>query len=281
MTMPATAPPVPTHALLHVDDSDHWLPAARMLGAYLRHVDGRATIVATQLLASHRARALERARQELGLPPARAKGEPHAGLAEVVVPEVARALRVGLVAMGRLGSMDRITSGLVAQRVVRRTPASALVARGKGEAPRSILVCIEGAEHADADLDLALAFARAFDARLTLLHVLSQMRLSPAAAAPEPEAFLASDDATARALLALRDRARDAGVRCGAAARAGLVVEETLDQLRDGRHDLLVVGANDPSAPGAGLLEDFSSLILRASPVSTLVVRDARRRQPE
>lgn len=281
----ATAGPAdegrPTRIVLYVDDSSHWLQAARLLGEYVRHAGGEVTVTCALLLPGSRAKAMERAKQMLGLPEEQVRLLGRAGLIEYVLPDIARQVDADIVVVGRLGSADRLTSGLIAHLVAKRTPASVLIARGKPQSIRSILVCTEGARHGVADFERAAWIAKAFNARLTVLHVISQMGLTDRGQEELEEDlrdFVNSDAPEADHLRDLRDRLERRGIPGGVEVRSGLVVEEIIDAVVEGRHDLLVIGAHEIGGAGGHLYEDFASLILRSSPVSTLVVRDRLRR---
>ena len=269
--------------VLYVDDSRHWHPAAKLVGEFVRRAGGHVTVTSALLLPGGRQRAMDKAVEILGLPAEQVTTTGRPGIVEYTLPDVARKADADVVVVGRLGSADRLTSGLIAHLVAKRTPASVLIARGRPDALRKILVCTEGSRHGATDFERAATIAKAFGARLDVLHVASQMGLTDAARAEiddDLRDFLHSDAPEAEHLRDLEKRLAEKRLEGRILVRAGLVVEEILDALREGGHDLLVIGAHDIAAPGANLYEDFASLILRSSPVSTLVVRD-RLRRPE
>lgn len=266
--------------VLYVDDSAHWHSAARLVGEYVRQRGGRVVVASSLLLPGRRARALEEASRLLGLPETQVKRVGRAGIVEYVLPDVARGENADVVVVGRLGSADRLTSGLIAHLVAKRTPASVLIARGRPAALRRILVCTEGSRHGMKNFERAADVAQAFGAALDVLHVVSQMGLTDSARAElddDLKDFVHSDAPEAEHLRELAARTREMGLEGRVLVRAGLVVEEILDALREGGHDLLVIGAHE-SGGGGHLYEDLAGLILRSSPVSTLVVRDPARR---
>ena len=271
----------PVRIVLYVDDSDHWHTAARLLGEFARHADARITVTSSLLLPGSRQRAMQKAKELLGVPEDKVELSGRAGNIEYTLPDVARHVDADLVVVGRLGSADRLTSGLIAHLIAKRTPASVLIARGRPQRIRSIVVATEGSRHGATDFERAAHIAQAFGARLDVLHVVSQMGLTDVAR-EEVEAnlrdFLHSSAPEAEHLRELEARLAALGLEGKILVRAGLVVEEILDAVREGGHDLLVIGAHDIAAPGAHLYEDFASLILRSSPISTLVVRDRLRR---
>lgn len=265
--------------LLYVDDSKHWHAAARALGEFVRTQGGHVTVLTTLWIQSKRRHALDDALRLLELPDDRVDTLHHAGLVENVVPAEARRGDYDLAVVGRLGSLDWLTNGLIAHLVVRRTPASVLLVRGRFEGVRRILVCTQGPRHGSEVLDRAARVARAFDAAVTVLHVASQMPLtyeSEEEYADVREHFLDTDLPEAKHLLELRERLPTIGVRGDVKVRVGLVVEEILEEIHDGRHDMLVIGAHDPRGRGGLLYQDLASLLIRASPVSVLVVRDTQ-----
>lgn len=270
----------PIRIVLYVDDSDHWATAARMVGEFVRRVGGHVTVTSSLLLPGSRERAMNRAKQLLALPETQVALVGRAGIIEYTLPDVARQADADLVIVGRLGSADRLTSGLIAHLVAKRTPASVLIARGRPAHLKRILVATEGARHGGAVFDRAAIVAKAFGARLDVIHVVSQMGITDRAREEIEEDlrdFLHSDAPEAEHLRDLESRLRTLGLEGAVLVRAGLVVEEIVDAVREGGHDLLVIGAHDILAPGAHLYEDLASLILRTSPVSTLIVRDRLR----
>lgn len=274
--MPTQPTPPPARYVLYVDDSRHWHPAAKLIGDLARATGAHVTVTCSLLLPSTRKRALQDATTLLALPPAQVETLGRPGIIEYTLPNVARDTRADIVVVGRLGSADRLTSGLIAHLIAKRTPASVLIMRGHPNAIRRILTCTEGERHGAEVFERAAILARAFGASLDVLHVVSQMGLTDTAheqIEDDLRDFIHSDAPEGAHLRALEDRLRELQIEGNIHVRAGLVVEEILDAVREGGHDLLVIGAHDIAAPGAHLYEDLASLILRASPISTLVVR--------
>lgn len=262
--------------LLHADDSDRWWPTARLVADYARARGGVVVVAATALMGSRRQKALDAARRELALPPDQVVAISRAGIVEQVLPSVAREQRPDVVVVGPLGAANRLTAGFLAYLLAKRTPASILVARGVNKRVRKVLVCTEGALHGAANFARAADVAKAFGARLDVLHVVSEMGLTDAAREEledDLRDLVASDAPVAAHLRELRDRIAQEGLEGEVLVRRGLVVDEVAAALREGGHDLLVIGAHESGARGH-LYEDLAGLILRASPVSTLVVRD-------
>lgn len=262
--------------VLYVDDSTFWHPAARLVGEYARKRGASVTVTTSLLLPGKRQRALDQAVALLELPPGdvRAVGRP--GIIEYTLPDIAREEKATVVVVGRLGSADRLTSGLIAHLIAKRTPASVLIARGRPDTLRRVLVCTEGSVHGMANFQRAADLAEVFGAAVDVMHVVSQMGLTDVGSAELEEDlrdFVASDAPEAEHLRKLRDEIDARGLEGRIIIRRGLVVDEILQVLRQGDHDLLVIGAHDPHGRGH-LYEDLASNILRSSPTSTLLVRD-------
>lgn len=269
--------------LLYVDDSQYWHDAARLIGQFARMEHAHVTVVATAWLSMHRTRALREARRLLDLPEAQVSSVERAGLVEYVVPDLARELDVDLVVIGRLGSLDKLTSGLVALVLLKRTQHSLLIVRPHLKTVHRVLVCTEGPRHGEENFDLAARAARAFEAELTVLHVVSQMGVTESGRASldqDLRDFMGSGRPEARHLVALRERMKDENTPGAVKVRRGLVVDEVLAEAHEGGHDLLVIGAHDEGGSQGYLYEDFTSLIVRSSPVSTLVLKDKSRARP-
>ncbi|HUR68732.1 MAG TPA: universal stress protein [Candidatus Thermoplasmatota archaeon] len=267
----------PLSVVLHVDAGRDWHDAARLLGEFVRAAGGLVTISCALLTRGAREAAIGKARELLGLPDAQVATDARAGIVEFTLPNVARRAKADVVVIGPRGAADRLTSGLLANLVARRTPASVLVARGRPKSVRKILLCVESERHGTKRLELAARIAKVFGARLDILHVVDQMGLTDLARDEIDEDlrdFLHSDAPEAATLRALDAHLHAQGIEGAILVRAGLVVDEIIEAVRDGGHDLLVIGAHEAHTQRAGLYEDFGSLILRASPTSTLIVRD-------
>ncbi|HEX4966426.1 MAG TPA: ATP-binding cassette domain-containing protein [Thermoanaerobaculia bacterium] len=130
-------------------------------------------------------------------------------------------------------------------------------------APERWLICVAVGEPGKADVSFAGRLARHLRAEATILNVLPEAtRLSQSAA--QAERFLAG---CARTL----DRA---GVPVKTVVRYGGAREEILAQLRDGGHDLLVVGSPLPGKDGEIELKGVVSRLLpEVGNVPILIVR--------
>ncbi len=177
---------------------------------------------------------------------------------------------------GRRGT-TRFLLGSTAARIVQHTPISVLIVKGKRPSLRSILICTGGEERGEEDVRFGGMIARSTGAQVTILHVMSQLPLTP-------EARLEDLEATQEELLERETREgvhlrkglqilRELGVAGKVRIRRGLVVDEILAESEEGGYDLLVIGAH--AAPGLYrfLLDDLTTQIVLGSQRPVLVVR--------
>lgn len=177
---------------------------------------------------------------------------------------------------GRRG-ITRFLLGSTAARIVQHAPISVLIVKGKQPSLRSILICTGGAERGEEDVRFGGMIARSTGAEVAILHVMSQLPLTP-------EGRWEDLEATEEELLERETREgvhlrkglqilRELGVAGEVKIRRGLVVNEILAEAEEGDYDLLVIGAH--AAPGLYrfLLDDLTTQIVLGSQRPVLVVR--------
>jgi nucleotide-binding universal stress UspA family protein len=139
----------------------------------------------------------------------------------------------------------------------------------------NILVAVDGSEHGAAALRTASQLAREEHARLTVIT-----------AVPPAPAFAQITAAGAASLADVAELMGEAGKRIRKQVDelpqdlsvTSLVVDGhadqvILDRLREGRHDLLVMGTRGLGRVGSALLGSVSQAVLHAADVPVLVVR--------
>ena len=198
---------------------------------------------------------------------------------------------------GRHG-ITRFLLGSTAERIARQASAPVLLVQGEGDSVDRILACTAGAEPGLAVVELAGRVARLAGARVTVLHVMSQLPGSPvpAHAAPlqvmpqtpapakVPDAQALDLDATAEQLMSgdtwegahLREALSIlAGLDVPAEARVrhGLVVDEIVEETYEGDHGLVVVGSQPVEGWMRFLLNDVSQQIIGCTDRPVLVAR--------
>ncbi len=162
--------------------------------------------------------------------------------------------------------------------VVRESNTSVLVVRRPPESIQRILVSIGGMAQSLETVHLAGQWGLAFDAPVTILHVLSQLPLMFQGLEAEPGHHtldnLVSIEPEVRPLLQQAiDDLTAGGVFGSLRLREGLVAEQVLAEVVDGGYDLLVIGAHAASGIDRLLMEDLCNRLVLKSPISTLVVR--------
>lgn len=177
---------------------------------------------------------------------------------------------------GRRG-ITRFLLGSTAARIVQHAQISVLIVKGKRPSLEHILICTGGEEWGEEGVRFGGMIAHSTRAQVTILHVMSQLALTP-------EARLKDLEATEEELLKRETREgvhlrkglqilRGLGVAGKVKIRRGLVVGEILAEAEEGGYDLLVIGAH--AAPGLYrfLLDDLATQIVLGSQRSVLVVK--------
>jgi nucleotide-binding universal stress UspA family protein len=146
----------------------------------------------------------------------------------------------------------------------------------------NILVAVDGSRHADHALAHAIDLAQSEHSRLTLLTGVAEV--SPAAylvAGIDTGQLVESAHAQAEATLkAARDRIPDdLPVRTVMSEQP--IRTALMRQIRDGHHDLVVMGSRGRGAIRSTLLGSVSHYILNHSPVPVLIVHDEQAPQLE
>jgi nucleotide-binding universal stress UspA family protein len=165
-------------------------------------------------------------------------------------------------------AIARMMRGSRVATVVRKVKADVLVARRPPTAIRRVLAALSGGPLAQTVAEAAARLAGPLGAELLLLHVATEVTL-PYGHHPAPPGAVGETDA----LAAVRAAAARVGARVE--AREGLVVEEILEEVEEGAHDVLVLGASSARAAQGWAVEDVTERVLLHCPVSTLIVRGA------
>lgn len=183
---------------------------------------------------------------------------------------------------GRQG-IKRLIAGSRARSVVRGTTASVLVVKGPPrESIDDILVGSAACPASEETIRFTARLARALNASVALLHVMSQVALEERAVAADLEAE--ADELMARGsregvhLKQMLEMMHEEGVDATALVRHGLIVEEMVAEAKEGDFDMLVIGAH--KAPGIeGLLSsDLSEEIMLSVKRPVLIVHPVGRK---
>ena len=158
-------------------------------------------------------------------------------------------------------------------------PISSLLVRGASTQITNVLVCTGGDATVIEDARLTARLARRTNASATVLHVVSQLPVvfgAPASSDDPTEALIATGTPEINNMQAAVDVLHDSGINATLRVRVGLVVDEIVAMVQDGKYDLLVIGAHRSQGLVERLLfEDVSKDLLGQSPVPVLVVKTA------
>ncbi len=177
---------------------------------------------------------------------------------------------------GRRG-ITRFLMGSTAARLARYCQTSLLIVKGNRPGLRKILVCTAGAECGEKDTEIAGRIGALTGASLTIVHVMSQLPLTPEARISDlensTEALLNSEAREGVHLRKDLEILRELGVTGEAKVRHGLVVEEIFAEVKEGDYDLIVVGAHIASGLQRFVLSNTTEDIVLNSDRPVLIVR--------
>ncbi len=195
----------------------------------------------------------------------------------------AQATHYDLIVVGSRGrrGIKRLIAGSRACSILTRTTTSLLVVKGREREEIHQILVGSAAGPASADtVRFAARLARALDASVALLHVMSQVALEERAKAADLEAeateLMESDAREGIHLQSMLEILQQEGVEARALVRHGLIVDEIVTEARDGHFDMLVIGAH--TAPGIeGLLSsDLAKQIMLSTERPVLIVHQSQ-----
>jgi universal stress protein A len=145
-----------------------------------------------------------------------------------------------------------------------------------------ILVPVDFSACSDRALGYATAFARAFGARLELVHVVedpfgsgawsSEIYLSSATTIPEFLRDLTAD--AGRRLTALKARVSSEGIQIDTTVLSGSPERTIVEHAKTGGFDLIVMGTHGRTGLSHALIGSVAERIVRQAPCPVMVVRD-------
>lgn len=169
----------------------------------------------------------------------------------------------------------------VVEHVVEHTPTSVLVVKGRRRKMNRFLVCTAAGPASERTVRFSGRLARAVDASVTLIHVMSQVSLSGGAPLDDLEA--AADELIERRtreglhLNKMVDLLVAEGTKARAVVRHGLVVDEIVAEVGEGQFGLLVVGAHTTPGVKRSFVGDLAEQTLLAVDIPVLVVNQGER----
>jgi len=190
---------------------------------------------------------------------------------------------VALGASGKRRGFPVLRIGSTAQKLSRILTTPLLVARNVPERIGKVLVCTGGESPSLENVVTAGKFLSGVEGEVIVLHVMSQVALrldSPAQDLLDTaETAIQRGTREGRHLEQAVGLLRQAGIAgpIKPGLRHGLVVDEVLAELYDGKYDLLAVGGHYHHVKGKSrwievLLEDISGQLVDLAPCSVLIV---------
>lgn len=206
------------------------------------------------------------------------------GIMPKELPNQAERTDYDLIVVGSRGrrGVRRLIAGSRACSILRRTTTSVLVVKGKErEDIDSILVGSAAGPESEETVRFAARLARALNASVALLHVMSQVALEEHARAADLEAeaeeLMERDAREGVHLENMLEILHQEGVEAKALVRHGLIVDEIVAEAKDGHFDMLAIGAH--TVPGVeGLLSsDLSEQIMLSAERPILIVHQGHK----
>jgi len=199
--------------------------------------------------------------------PARAEEKIRIGRAAAEIIAEAEGGAYDLLVAGSRGrrGLARLIFGSVASQLARYARVPALIVKGQGPAVRRVLACTSGDVRGERAARWGGQIARWLNAEVTVLHVMSQMALSPQAKLDElgetAEQAIAQSTREGKHLARTMELLREQGAAANTRPklRHGLVVDEVAAEANEGGYDLVIIGAHEaPEMPeGWAWLKDY------------------------
>jgi nucleotide-binding universal stress UspA family protein len=194
------------------------------------------------------------------------------GVAADGILSVAQADAIDLIVVGTHGrrGLDRLMLGSVAERVLRNAPCPVLVVRNVDHPEqeaiqiRQILCCVDFSKHSEQILEYALSVAGAYEAEVTALNVLDEIK-NPAE--------IGSETATAmEKLQKLISTAAFHSVTAHIAVRLGNPNQQILEFASDAESDLIVTGVRGRHAVDLALFGSTTHRVIQRGCCPVLAV---------
>ncbi len=204
-------------------------------------------------------------------------GEP---TAQILVETSAKKYHLIVIGSRRSMASGRSWQSHRTYEIIKAIEPPVLVAMGTCERLSRILLCSGGKHFINDAVRLTATFAAALHAEVTLFHVMPE---PPAIYAhltqleEDVNALLASGSELGRNLVAEKRVLEKLGVVVKVRVRHGFVVDQLLDEMRDGNYDLIVSGSSRARGPLQHyIMGDVTERILEAAECSVLVARSRR-----
>jgi nucleotide-binding universal stress UspA family protein len=186
-----------------------------------------------------------------------------------------------LLILGCLSSprSDCLSPGSGFTQIVEGVPCSTLIVREKAPRVKRLLLCDSGAESAQSTRDFTARLVNLIEGeeQITILHVMSQISAGPGIQGEQlrSDADVLIDAHSPEGELLERDieELKGTGVSTDPKIRHGLVVDEILEEARNGEYALVIIGAHIPVGWRNFLLDNIARKIVTQIDRSILIVK--------
>lgn len=186
-----------------------------------------------------------------------------------------------LLILGCLSSprSDCLSPGSSFTQIVEGIPCSTLIVREKAPQVKRLLLCDSGSESAQSTRDFTSRLVNLIEGKeqITILHVMSQISAGPGIRGEQlrSDADVLIDSRSPEGELLERDieELKQTGVYTDPKIRHGLVVDEILEEARNGEYDLVIIGAHIPVGWRNFLLDNIARKIVTQIDRSILIVK--------
>jgi nucleotide-binding universal stress UspA family protein len=137
---------------------------------------------------------------------------------------------------------------------------------------RKILLAYDGSEGADRALEVAIDLARTYGAALWALAVQERLPRFSATVDEVKEEKEFADQHYGKLLERARDQAQEAGIELKTMLRPGHPAKTVIDTAKEGKFDLLLIGASGLSGVWR-FLGTTAEKVIRHAPCSVVIVR--------
>ena len=198
------------------------------------------------------------------------------------IQEYAREHDTDLIVMGTHGRRGpkRLLIGSTAECVVRSAPCPVLTLRSdapvmRDNRPQHLLVPVDFSGHAEEAVRYAGELARAWNARVTLLHVIEEAVL-PTVYGVEPVAVFSADhmlEPSQQAIEEIASKFFDSEIQVSHKIVVGHAASAIVDHAKDLEAELIVISTHGLTGMKRFLMGSVTELVVRSAPCAVLTVK--------
>ena len=177
---------------------------------------------------------------------------------------------------GRRG-ISKLLFGSTALQITEQVPRPVLIVKGELRESNKYLVCTSSGPISEQAVSFGGRLAKLMEAKIHLLHVISQVSLGARGTALEDleasaEVLIARGTREGQHLAEMLERLQAEDVEARALVRHGLVVDEVIAEAREGDYEMIITGSHRTPGVPARMVDDVAGRILLAARRPVLVV---------